>query len=153
MNTYDKYHKSQFCIDADHFGPFTGWTNGSDWNGWECPLFPHTEATRILTETDKGTESGILWEYVPATDTFLVYFEGYEDLEEIKGQSVLTVTGETITAYAVCDGWCWDEYTPADYDSDCPLCLRGIQHSESQHNQALDRQYNASTAELDSDLE
>jgi hypothetical protein len=41
------FYKTQFEIE-DWLGPFEGWTDGRQWNGWECPAFEFDAAVNIM---------------------------------------------------------------------------------------------------------
>ena len=92
-----------FCLEGID-GDFSGWSDGTSWNGWEKPCFTREVAERVLQS------SGHKWSYDTASDEFAVYSSGEDEPEQFCGESVQLGDGGTAKAYFIGAGsWIWDK--------------------------------------------
>lgn len=61
--------KATFCIDSISDKVFPGYSDGSDWNGFACPLFEKSVAEHVL---EASKSNGYTWRYEAETDAYLV---------------------------------------------------------------------------------
>lgn len=90
-----KYTKKKFKIECGL--QFEGITDGSTWNGWECPWFTLGAMKEIQAWVNDGINDPIAIDGDKVSD---VYID-----ERIECR---TITVDGITYYAI-DGWCWSE--------------------------------------------
>ena len=103
-----EYWKTAFRLDGIPGMAFGGYTNGNNWNGWECPYFDKDTAERILRASE---QNGYSWEYDIAQDTYTV---SHRDDEKGWGPemfcAVKIVMGEeSIRVYGIgAYSWVWE---------------------------------------------
>jgi len=91
-----------FCLEGID-GDFSGWSDGTSWNGWEKPCFSREVAERVLQS------SGYDWSYDAASDEFVVYSLVEDGPERFTSEFVKLGDGGTVKAYFVGAGsWIWD---------------------------------------------
>jgi len=85
--------------DIDENAVFSGYTDGTYWNGWEKPYFTKEEGIRMLPILETAR-------YDEATDRFIDESDGEE--QEYPGK-VIVVDGQRIKVYGIGNGdWMWD---------------------------------------------
>lgn len=85
-------------------GSFTGWTDGTDWNGWATPHFESAEAQRLIDTLGKDVA-----EYDPATDAFTTRMEPSEP-ENWTAEIIHLPDGGAVKVYPIGAGsWIWEE--------------------------------------------
>jgi len=107
--------KTRFDMDGYGGKLFEGWTDGSTWNGWDCPWFEYTAAQDIVqTILKMGRESNVTitmaW-YDESSDRFRIIPdpEAPDDIEEFEGFDVEGLDGRLLHLYAIGSGsWCWE---------------------------------------------
>ncbi len=88
------YTQKTFTIEC---GPqFEGITDGSLWNGWECPWFTLETMKAIQAWVNDGINDPIA---IEGDKVFDVYID-----ERIECR---TITVDEVKYYSI-DGWCWD---------------------------------------------
>jgi hypothetical protein len=95
-----------FSIDAGAIlGPYPGYADGQEWNGWAWPYFTREVADQIAAEHGNAS-------YHEATDTYSFYVEDdghLEDIYEVMGEDHV-VDGVVMHLYAIGAGeWTWDD--------------------------------------------
>lgn len=94
------YNKSLFNIDNE--AATEGYTNGTTWNGWYCPVFTKGNANKIIAYCRLNEMKAY---YDETKDTY--YIEIAETLESYKGHDI-ECNNETIHVYDIgCYDWCW----------------------------------------------
>lgn len=101
------FEKATFCIDSIPGIQFTGFHDGSDWNGFACPYFERKVAEQVL---DASVNNGFIWSYNTAEDTFEVRLSNepssYEP-EIFEGQEIV-VEDQQIHVYPIgAYSWIW----------------------------------------------
>lgn len=101
-----RWERATFCLDDGR--EYEGLTDGSQWNGWECPRFPREVALQIL----KDAAEWFRWTLDEATGVIRGAFtDGLAEGEEPPEEEWSTFEPETIDGN-VCYGvgaawWCW----------------------------------------------
>jgi hypothetical protein len=103
------YEKSKFTMDAlvpeGFIGPFEGWSDGTDWNGWAVPFFELDQAMEVLAALRR---TGRTSEYDPQTDTFVFAEQEDDDEEQYPSSEIDTADGPR-KVYGLGAGvWIWD---------------------------------------------
>jgi Zn finger protein HypA/HybF involved in hydrogenase expression len=111
-----KYETAQFNIECSE-GMFVGYTNGTTWNGWECPYFTKDVGIEIVKEfSSEECPAG----YDPASDSFIFEREGNEEPDVFSGIDI-EVSGKKIHVYAIgAQCWCWDKVDEGE--GNCKVC-------------------------------
>ena len=102
------FYGSRFGADFLGEETVTGWTQGSDWNGWAVPHFEFREAQRLvqLHQRTYGPESA--W-YDADDDEFAFILDG-DDVPETFPASEIVAEGKTLKVYPIGAGcWIWEE--------------------------------------------
>jgi hypothetical protein len=111
--------KTKFNI-CDNERVYEGYTDGSLWNGWECPWFTKEVAEQIMQDLNRD---GVETEYNERTDEYIV--KPIDDVEDVfEGEYVDTEDGCKIL-YPI-GAWCWiwdeviedEEYVPSAENGD-----------------------------------
>ena len=85
-------------------GTFTGWTDGTNWNGWAMPRFELAEAQLLIAAL--GKDAG---EYDLAGDAFITRMDPSEP-ETWPSEIIHLPDGGTVKVYAIGAGsWIWEE--------------------------------------------
>ena len=101
--TRQLHSRARFSLmDSDEL--FSGWTDGSSWNGWAVPYFERLEAERLIrwlnderSRFDEQRKAFLTWSA-----------DGEEELWE--ATEIRISDGTTVHAYSIGGGsWCWDE--------------------------------------------
>ena len=101
--------KAVFTIDGVPYA-YIGYTDGTTWNGWECPYFEESEALKIMSDHNNicGNENDRIT-YDLIEDTFTLSTKESEILDWWKGITYVTEDGNKhlygIGAYF----WIWDK--------------------------------------------
>ncbi len=76
-------------------GLFNGFTDGTTWNGWECPYFEYLEAERVLRASEKN---GFIWAYDEAEDVFMVRskLDASDEAAYEVGAEIINVDGQEL---------------------------------------------------------
>lgn len=97
------YHKANFTI-ADNDITYAGYSKGTTWNGWACPLFTKEIAKEILNNIQ-----AYQWSYDEKEDFFIFVLEKGNEVETIESIEI-TVDNEVIKVYRFDNlGFCWDQ--------------------------------------------
>lgn len=80
---------------------FEGYTQGGDWNGWECPFFPFESAERIVAAYKK---LGHRASFDQERDAFCFTNEESGEVEKF---SAVEVAGRTLYAIGA-RAWIWE---------------------------------------------
>jgi hypothetical protein len=102
-----------FVADFAEAQVFTGWTDGSEWNGWASPVFELSEGNRIvdLHRNRYGEDSAY---FDSELDAFVFWFDGAGNREIYAGITVETSMGPS-KVYPIGKGvWIWEEMVQAD---------------------------------------
>ena len=92
--------KTKFQICGDE-RVYEGYTDGSLWNGWECPWFTKEVAEQIMKDLNRDD---VETSYSEATDSYIVYRA--DDVEDVfEGEYVATEDGGK-HLYPI-GAWCW----------------------------------------------
>lgn len=95
-----RYKKVLFNIDTED--PIQGYTDGTTWNGWECPLFTKEEANKIISYF---AENEIKAYFDIIGDTYYIKIDN--TLEAYKGVDIV-YNGEKIHVYCIGSNClCW----------------------------------------------
>lgn len=103
------FYRARFVMDSIPGQSFTGFTDGSDWNGWACPYFTFEEAVRVLRASQPN---GFWWRYDSVDDAFTAGArpQASGDEPEYYEAETVEVDGETVTLYPVgARYWIWEE--------------------------------------------
>lgn len=92
--------KTRFVIDTNE-KTYEGYTDGTLWNGWECPWFTKEVAEEMMRDLNK---EGVGTEYNPETDSYIVEVE-FSDPDVFDGADVKTEDG--IQHLYPIGAWCW----------------------------------------------
>jgi hypothetical protein len=89
-------------------GTFEGFTNGDDWNGWDCPSFTKMEGQRFVEAWNSQLQGQETSERGQAR------YDGTNNrFEFVLSEEVETFNAELINGvelYAIgAHGWCWEE--------------------------------------------
>ena len=104
-----KIHTAKFVMDSLPEMIFEGYSDGSDWNGWACPLFLKSEAERILAASEAN---GFRWHYDREQDAFTVRSDddSEDSAPEIFAGTTVNINGNEIRLYGVgAYSWIWEE--------------------------------------------
>lgn len=140
QNEQAKWYRAMFNLpgmEDDGKGPFDGFSNGDNWNGYETPRLTKQAALALVKAFNEHLPGSA--EYVKATDTFRVCASGDTTLAEQETEpeaermvdeyagEVHMVDGATLTLYAIGSyGWTWGESRMGFYKChSCDLWLRG----------------------------
>lgn len=63
------FERAEFQLDSIPDASFVGYSDGSDWNGFECPYFEYDTAREVLRRSEIN---GFEWSYDASDDTFIV---------------------------------------------------------------------------------
>lgn len=110
------FYKSFFTAEFLDGVILSGWTDGSDWNGWATPCFEFAEAQRLiqLHQAVNGPESAY---YDPQSDTFGFLLNG-EDEPELYRAGEIEADGQTVKVYPIGSySWVWEEAAPEGTDT------------------------------------
>lgn len=111
--------KTKFVI-CDNKKNYEGYTDGTLWNGWECPWFTKEVTEEIMKDLNK---EGVETEYNKDTDSYIVECEG-SDPDIFDGADIKTEDG--IQHLYPIGAWCWiwdeiqseEEYVPSAENGD-----------------------------------
>ena len=93
--------KTRFVIDTNE-KTYEGYTDGTLWNGWECPWFTKEVADEMMNDLrNEGVEA----EYCEKTDSYIVKDDNNETQDVFDGAYVETEDG-TLHLYPI-GAWCW----------------------------------------------
>lgn len=99
--------KAKFYIAE---GPrYDGYTDGSLWNGWECPWFTKEAADQIAREVNDGYSS---MTYNKVNDCFIYKEYGDEEPNFFKGEDIQGKHLYPVGAYS----WIWDKADEKEED-------------------------------------
>ncbi|HEX9951970.1 MAG TPA: hypothetical protein VGB53_09400 [Rubricoccaceae bacterium] len=107
------YRRGTFVLDATEV-PYEGYTDGTTWNGWACPVFELEAARRIAADfLELGAgfpeEGQYRAAYDEASDRFTLY-DPVNDDEATYGPDTIDVDGQSITIYPIgTREWTWEE--------------------------------------------
>ena len=105
------FHKGRFTIE-DWFGPFEGWTDGQQCNGWECPYFEFDTAIRMVDAWSNNVAFGeevYRARYDEERDEFCFCSSGLEDWDCFGAQTI-EIEGKTIKVYSIgAFSWIWSD--------------------------------------------
>ena len=93
--------KTRFCICANE-KTYEGYTDGTLWNGWECPWFTKEVAEEIMRDLNRD---GVETEYDKKTDSYIVKREDDDTPDVFDGADVETEDG-ILHLYPI-GAWCW----------------------------------------------
>jgi hypothetical protein len=98
--------KTRFVIDTNE-KTYEGYTDGTLWNGWECPWFTKEVAEEMMGDLNK---EGVRTEYNQETDSYIIEVE-FDEPDVFEGSDVVTEDG--IKHLYPIGAWCWiwDEVT------------------------------------------
>jgi hypothetical protein len=99
---------AEFQLDWLPGQVFTGYTDGSDWNGFERPYFDYTTAEALLRSCEP---QGYNWRYDASEDIFIVSSpdQREEGVEMFRGET-LPVAGASLQLYPIGAGsWIWGQ--------------------------------------------
>ena len=93
--------KTRFVI-CDNEKSYEGYTDGTLWNGWECPWFTKEVADEMIKDFIKeGGEA----EYDLETDSYIFQAEEWDQADTFDGADVVTEDG--IQHLYPIGAWCW----------------------------------------------
>jgi hypothetical protein len=97
---------AEFQLDWLPGQRFAGYTDGSDWNGFERPYFSKPAAEALLRSCEA---SGYAWEFNEEADAFVVrQLVADEIYEESFPGAVIEVNGAAMRLYPIGAGsWIW----------------------------------------------
>jgi hypothetical protein len=99
------YHSAIFQLDSLPALCFAGFSDGSDWNGFEVPYFDRETAEEILRISEAN---GYGWRYDEEIDGFFVSGPGGEDDVALFEGATITVEGVARRVYGIGAGsWIW----------------------------------------------
>lgn len=107
----EAYRRAHFALDALEDETFEGYSTGTVWNGFACPLFDAKEAESVLRslESATGPETLQRWEYRPEDDAFVLYDGVYDEPVVFQGQMIADGEQE-VTVYPIgAYSWSWRE--------------------------------------------
>ena len=89
---------------------FAGYTDDSDWNGFERPYFDRETAIDLLQRCEA---SGYTWEYDEVNDEFIVIQAGSgDDYREAFVGEIFDVGDQIMRLYPIgADSWIWGQTT------------------------------------------
>lgn len=148
QNESAKWYRGMFNMDTftefeTKAGPFDGYTNGDNWNGWATPRLTKQAALSLVQAFNRAKPGTA--EYVKASDTFrftqddttlneqdnltpaqLEADGGVPMVDEYKGETYM-VDGNTLTLYAIGSyRWTWNVARMGYYKChSCDSWLRG----------------------------
>ena len=109
--------KTKFTI-CDDERIYEGYTDGTLWNGWECPWFTKEVTEQIMQDLNKD---GVETEYDDERDSYIVYqVDGEPDVFD----GVDVITNDGIQRLYPIGAWCWiwdeaqKEYVPSAENGD-----------------------------------
>lgn len=99
---------TQFTIDSIPGARYSGYTDGTEWNGFARPLFTYETALQVLHDSEPN---GFRWTYVEAEDAFQVESDFQPDDEpDVFAGMAVSVNGIQIRVYPIGSGsWIWSE--------------------------------------------
>ena len=103
------FRKSAFVIE-DWFGPFEGWTEDQNCNGWACPYFEPEIAMQMVDAWGRVTFGNKLFKahYNEERNQFCFWSSGSD--WDCFGPQTINVEGRQITVYPIGAGaWIWEE--------------------------------------------
>lgn len=77
------------------------------WNGWAVPYFTKEQAQAVVADHPTIWSGGLVWQDDVILYTFPV--DGEITETEIIKPTTITVDGQDLQVYQLCDGWCWVE--------------------------------------------
>ena len=93
--------KTRFVIDTNE-KTYEGYTDGTLWNGWECPWFTKEIAEEMMQDLrNEGVEA----EYCAKTDSYIVKDDNNETTDIFDGSYIETEDG-ILHLYPI-GAWCW----------------------------------------------
>lgn len=93
--------KTRFVIDTNE-KTYEGYTDGTLWNGWECPWFTKEVAEEMIRDFIK---EGGKAEYNSETDSYVFQAEEWDQADIFDGADVETEDG--IQHLYPIGAWCW----------------------------------------------
>lgn len=93
--------KTRFVIDTNE-KTYEGYTDGTLWNGWECPWFTKEVADEMMADL---RNEGVETEYCEKTDSYIIKDDNNETPDVFDGAYVKTKDG-VLHLYPV-GAWCW----------------------------------------------
>lgn len=93
--------KTRFVIDTNE-KTYEGYTDGTLWNGWECPWFTKEVAEEMMKDLNK---EGVRTEYDEERDSYIVEVEQCDEPDVFDGADVVTEDG--IKHLYPIGAWCW----------------------------------------------
>lgn len=99
-----EYKEKTFSIEC--MDNFKGYTDGTTWNGWECPKFTYEVGMEIVGNFTSFTYQGL---YNKEMQSF--EFRNTESDEELEifDKEEIMVNGKLLEVYTIGDGWVWEE--------------------------------------------
>ncbi len=96
---------AQFCTDSTP-GTYSGYTDGSTWNGWACPFFTREVAEKVLADSEKV---GYKVSYDEERKAFVVRHEDDNPSDpEVFQAREIEVDGNLVTVYGIgAYSWVW----------------------------------------------
>ena len=112
--------KTKFTI-CDDERIYEGYTDGTLWNGWECPWFTKEVTEQIMRDLNKD---GVKTEYDEERDSYIVEIEGCDEPDVFDGADVSVEDGFQ-RLYPI-GAWCWiwdevidnEKYVPSAENGD-----------------------------------
>lgn len=107
----EHFYQSAFGMDSLP-GPYVGWTDGGEWNGWATPFFEFGEALHIVKDyVEIQIIDGEVHEahYDEERDVF-VFRDPFSDEEEIYRPEFIQMNGREVKIYSIgTNYWTWKE--------------------------------------------
>lgn len=94
--------KAVFVLDALDGEEFEGYTQGEEWNGFECPYFPFESAQRLMSVLSADGQTAF---YDEKAGRFLYAEEDYEDDPDLYGALEVEGLGKLYPIGALV--WTW----------------------------------------------
>lgn len=97
--------KSRFRIEEDEI--YEGYTNGSTWNGWECPYFT-LEVGKKICEDYSDDEHRLYYDEIE--DCFMEFDMEEGEFKHIGSRCRIAVDGKLMNLYDIgAMSWVWYE--------------------------------------------
>lgn len=115
--------EAQFTLDwenpdRDEWKVFSGYTNGSKWNGWANPWFTKETAQAVL-QSFKDASGYVLTSYDEANDRFTYRTtDDHPDETQLMHGKVFQIEGRPLTLYHFGMCWTWDDMQDHPDESD-----------------------------------
>lgn len=98
-------------VSLDDSPTFTAYTDGSTWNGWECPHFTKENVQAVVNQHNEACNGDDELKLVWDGENIIQTFAEYEDEQDItEPHEIELENGDKIKVWALgAWSWCWSE--------------------------------------------